>query len=137
MQLSNDIRHGRQCVSALHVHLVFVTKYRRKVFDRDALQRLQAIFEKVCRDFQAQLVEMNGQAEHVHLLINYPPKHSVSSLVNSLKGVSSRLLRIERTDMEKRYWNHVLWSPSYFAASCGGAPLGIIKQYVLQQKTPL
>ena len=137
MQLSNDIRHGRHCVSALHVHLVFVTKYRRKVFDGDALQRLQAIFENVCRDFQAQLVEMNGEAEHVHLLIHYPPKHSVSGLVNSLKGVSSRLLRIERPDMEKRYWNNVLWSPSYFAASCGGAPLGIIKQYIEQQKTPL
>jgi putative transposase len=103
MQLSNDIRHGRHCVFALHVHLVFVTKYRRRVFDGDALQRLQAIFEKVCRDFQAQLVEMNGQAEHVHLLINYPPKQPVSSVVNSLKGVSSRLLRIERPDMEKRF----------------------------------
>jgi putative transposase len=57
------------------------------MFDGDALQRLQAIFEKVCRDFQAQLVEMNGEAEHVHLLIHYPPKHSVSSLVNSLEGV--------------------------------------------------
>ena len=136
MQLSNDIRHGRHCVSALHAHLVFVTKYRRKVFDADALQRLQAIFRKVCRDFQAQLVEMNGEAEHVHLLIHYPPKHSVSALVNSLKGVSSRLLRIERPDMEKRYWNNVLWSPSYFAASCGGAPLGIIKQYIEQEKTP-
>jgi putative transposase len=122
---------------ALHVHLAFVTKYRRKVFDRGTLQRLQAIFEKVCRDFQAQLVEMNGQAEHVHLLINYPPKHSASSMVNSFQGVSSRLLRIERPDMEKRYWNNVLWSPSYFAASCGRAPLGIIKQYVEQQKTQL
>jgi putative transposase len=106
------------------------------VFDADALQRLQAIFRKVCRDFQAQLVEMNGEAEHVHLLIHYPPKHSVSSLVNSLKGVSSRLLRTERPNMEKRYWNNVLWSPSYFAASCGGAPLSIIKQYIEQQKTP-
>jgi REP-associated tyrosine transposase len=85
---------------------------------------------------EAQLVEMNGAAEHVHLLIHYPPKHSVSSLVNSLKGVSSRLLRSERPDMEKRYWNQVLWTPSYFAAS-GGAPLGMITQYVRQQKTPL
>ena len=95
------------------------------------------MFEKVCTDFEAQLVEMNGEAEHVHLLIHYPPKHSVSSMVNSLKGVSSRLLRIERPDIEKRYWKNVLWSPSYFAASCGGAPLGIIQQYVEQQKIPL
>jgi putative transposase len=93
--------------------------------------------KKVCTDFEAQLVEINGEAEHVHLLIHYPPKHSVSSMVNSLKGVSSRLLRIERPDIEKRYWKNVLWSPSYFAASCGGAPLAIIKQCVEQQKTPL
>jgi putative transposase len=58
-------------------------------------------------------------------------------MVNSLKGVSSRLLRIERPDIEKRYWKNVLWSPSYLAASCGDAPLGISKQYVEQQKTPL
>jgi len=117
--------------------LVFVTKYRRKVFDGDAAQRLKVIFDKVCTDFGAQLVEMNGEPEHLHLLINYPPKHSVSSLVNSLKGVSSRLLRIGRPDIEKRYWKNVRWSPSYLAASCGGAPLGIIKQYIEQQKTPL
>jgi putative transposase len=88
-------------------------------------------------DFEAQRVERNGEAEHVHLLMNYPPKQPVSSIVNSLKGVSSRLLRLERPDMEKRYWKDVLWSPSYFAASCGGAPLGIIQQYVEQQKAPL
>ena len=109
--MSSDIRHGRHCVFALHVHLVFVTKYRRKVFD-GALQRLKVMFEKVCADFEAQLVERNGEAEHVHLLIHYPPKHSVSSMVNRLQGVSSRLLRIERPDLEKRYWNNVLWSPS-------------------------
>jgi len=95
------------------------------------------MFEKVYTDFEAQLVERNGEAKHVHLLIHHPPKHSVSSMVNRLKSVSSRLLRIERPDLEKRYWKNVLWSPSYFAASCGGAPLGIIQQYVEQQKTPL
>ena len=71
------------------------------------------MFEKVCTDFEAQLVEMNGEAEHLHVLINHPPKHSVSSMVNSLKAVFSRLLRIERPDIEKRYWKNVLWSPSY------------------------
>ena len=137
MRLSSEIRHGRHCVFQLHVHLVFVAKYRRKVFDADALQRLRTIFEKVCIDFQAQLVEMNGETDHIHLLIHYPPKHSVSTLVNSLKGVSSRLLRLKRPDRERRYWKNVLWSPSYFAASCGGAPIDIVKRYIEQQKTPM
>jgi putative transposase len=120
----------------LHVHLVFVTKYRRKIFDGDAVQRLRTIFEKVCSDFEAQLASMDGEDSHVHLLVNYPAKHSVSSLVNSLKGVSSRLLRQNRPDLAQRYWKGVLWSPSYFAASCGGALIAILKTYIEQQKTP-
>jgi putative transposase len=77
MLLSSDIRHGRRCVFALHGPLGIRHKYRRKVFDGDAIQRLKVMFEKVCTDFEAQLVEINGEAEHVHLLIHYPPKHSV------------------------------------------------------------
>jgi len=120
----------------MHVHLVFVSKYRRKVFDGDAIERLRPIFTKVCIDFEAQLIEMDGEDDHVHLLVEYPPKVSVSSLVNSLKGVSSRMLRKERPDIVKRYWKNVLWTPSYFAASCGGAPISIVRQYIEQQQTP-
>jgi putative transposase len=91
----------------------------------------------VCLDFEAQLVELDGQDHHVHVLVNDPPKHSLSALVNSWKGVSSRFLRLERPDLVRRYWKGVLWSPSYLAASCGGAPIGVLKQYIEQQKTPL
>lgn len=136
MDKDNDIRHGRHCVFKMHVHLVFVSKYRRKVFDGDAIERLRPIFTKVCIDFEAQLIEMDGEDDHVHLLVEYPPKVSVSSLVNSLKGVSSRMLRKERPDIVKRYWKNVLWTPSYFAASCGGAPISIVRQYIEQQQMP-
>ena len=134
MTLASDIRRGRHCVFQLHVHLVFVTKYRKKIFNQDAINRLKVIFTKVCTDFESQLVEVNGEADHIHLLVNYPSKHSVSSLVNSLKGVSSRLLRLERPALAARYWKGVLWSPSYFAASCGGAPVGILRNHIEQQQ---
>jgi len=116
--------------------LVFIAKYRRKVFDGDAIDRLWAMFARVCGDFEAQLIEMDGEGDHVHLLVEYPPKVAVSNLVNSLKGVSSRLLRKERPDLADCYWNGVLWSPSYFAASCGGAPIALVRQYIEQQQTP-
>ena len=109
------------------MHLVFVTKYRRAVFDVDAIERLRRMFTKVCADFEAHLTEMDGEDDHVHLLIDYPPKVSVSALVNSLKGASSRRLRRERPDIAERYWKGALWSPSYFAASCGGAPIAIVR----------
>ena len=108
MTENNDIRHGRHCIFKMHVHLVFVAKYRRKVFDGDAVQRLRTIFGKVCVGFEAHLIEMDGEDDHVHLLVEYPPKLAVSALVNSLKGVSSRLLRKERPDIRDRYWKGVL-----------------------------
>jgi len=136
MEKTSEIRTGRHCVFNLHVHLVFVAKYRRKVFTSHMFVELKTIFVKICTNFEAELVEFDGETDHVHLLVNYPPKVSVSKLVNSLKGVSSRLLRKQFPEIEKRYWKGVLWSPSYFAASCGGAPLSVIRQYIEQQKTP-
>lgn len=134
--MSNDLRAGRHCVFDLHVHLVFVTKYRRCVFTKAILNRMRDVFATVCNDFGAEMIEFDGEKDHVHLLINYPPKVSISKLVNSLKGVSSRILRKEFPVLSKSFYKGVLWSPSYFAASCGGAPLGIIKEYIQSQATP-
>ena len=80
----------------------------------------------------------------MHLLVNYPPTVPVSALVNSLKGVASRMIRKKNyPSVRKRLWGGALWSPSYFAGSCGGAPISIIRQYmshaahnVEQQQTP-
>ena len=134
---NNDIRRGRHCVFSLHVHLVFVTKYRRGVFTKDVLDDLRAVFASVCTDFEAALVEFDGEDDHVHLLVNYPPKVSVSALVNSLKGVSSRMIRQkDYPSIRKKLWGGALWSPSYFAGSCGGAPISMLRQYIEQQRTP-
>ena len=117
----SEIRHGRHCVFQMHVHLVFVTKYRRKVFTKEILADLRDTFDSVCRDFESELVEFDGENDHVHLLVTYPPKVSVAKLVNSLKGVSSRMIRrMGHESIQKQLWKGALWSPSYFAASCGG-----------------
>ncbi|WP_036976777.1 IS200/IS605 family transposase [Proteus mirabilis] len=136
MKNETNIRLGRHCVFLMHVHLVFVTKYRRKYLIRMQL-KIARLLCQCCADFDVELVEMDGERDHVHLLINYPPKLAISNLVNSLKGVSSRLLRRDRPDIAQRdYYKGVLWSPSYFAGSCGGAPISIIRQYIEQQETP-
>jgi putative transposase len=121
----------------MHVHLVFVTKYRRNVFNDEMLRRCEEIMIEVCDSFEAELREFNGEDDHVHLLVHYPPKMAVSKLVNSLKGVSSLYLRKEFTGRVNRvHMKGHFWSPSYFAASCGGAPLTIIKAYIEQQRRP-
>ncbi|WP_079189005.1 IS200/IS605 family transposase, partial [Streptomyces kebangsaanensis] len=126
-----EFRRGRHVVSAMHVHLVFVTKYRRGVLDDEMLRVCEDTMRRVCEDFEAELREFNGEDDHVHLLVHYPPKVAVSKLVNSLKGVSARILRRDFTGRANRAIMHGhFWSPSYFAASCGGAPLSIIRQYI-------
>jgi putative transposase len=106
------------------------------VFTGVHIDAMREIFKNVCDGFGVELAEFNGEADHVHLLVNFPPHVQLSKLVNSLKGVSSRLLHKQFPEIEKEYWKGVLWSRSYFAASCGGASLSVIKQYVDQQQTP-
>ena len=99
---------------------------------------MREIFIKICKNFNAQLIEFDGEKNHVHLLVLYPPKISISTLVNNLKGISSRRLRQRFPIFQKIYFAKkiALWSRSYFAASVGGAPINILKQYIQQQKTP-
>lgn len=133
-----NIRTGRHCAFVLHAHLVFVTKYRQKVFSDVHLTRMEEVMRDVCAGFECELVEFNGENNHVHLLVNFPPKAALSKLVNSLKGVSSRRLRQEFPDLVRHYWRaNKLWSGSYFAGSVGGAPLSIVKQYIEQQNRPV
>ncbi|MFI7492728.1 IS200/IS605 family transposase [Micromonospora echinaurantiaca] len=134
---SLDVRTGRHCVFVLHAHLVFVTKFRHRVFTDQHLTRLEEIMRAVCADFECDLVEFNGEGEHVHLLVNFPPKVALSKLVNSLKGVSSRRMRQEFPDLVRHYYRtNRLWSASYFAGSVDGAPLTVLRQYIEQQNRP-
>ena len=134
--LTPDLRRGRHCIFALNVHLIFVTKYRRSIFTDEHLMTIRASAEKVCGDFGACLREFNGERNHVFLLVSYPPKVSISSLVNSLKGVTSRILRNRFPELGTSCCKGKLWSPSYFAASCGGAPLEKLKAYIESQNRP-
>jgi putative transposase len=121
----------------MHVHLVFVTKYRRKVFTKQIIEDLRNIFSGVCQSFEAELTEFEGEGDHVHLLVNYPPKVQISKLVNSLKTASSRVIRKKGyPTVQRALWAGALWSPSYFAGSCGGAPIDIVKKYIHDQDSP-
>ena len=132
-----NVRRGRSVVCNLHVHLVFTPKYRRGPLTSAILDRCEQIMAEVCTDFGAELREFNGETDHVHLLVHYPPKVAISRLVNSLKGVSARRLRQEFPAHIRKYlWGEHFWSPSYFAGSCGGAPLAVVKDYIENQKRP-
>ncbi|MBF8246732.1 MAG: IS200/IS605 family transposase, partial [Rickettsia sp.] len=110
------------------------TKYRKKLFFHQHLLYMNKIFSYLCKNLNMDLVEFNGEQDHVHLLIKYPPNLSVSSISHRLKGASSKILRQNFTNLKRQ---SCLWSPSYFVSSCGGAPINILKTYIQNQKVPL
>ena len=114
-----------------------MTKFRHKVFGDRHLPRMEEIIRAVCADFETELVEFNGENNHVHLLVNFPPKLALAKLVNSLKAVSSRRIRQEFPDLRPHYYRNKLRSGSYFAGSVGGAPLSVLRQYIEQQNRPV
>jgi len=135
--MDNNNQSSSHAVFNIKLHIVFVTKYRRKTLTPELLEYLKSAFADCLAAWRCSLVEFGGEPDHVHLLIEYPPTVELSRLINSLKGVSSRLIRRDFPELKRRVWKGKhLWSPSYFAASCGGAPLSIIRQYVESQRTP-
>ena len=136
MSVQDEYRRGRHSVTRLVAHLIFTTKYRRKVFDGYMIGQLREVFESACEKLDCRIIEFDGEEDHVHLLIEYPPKLSISVLVNNLKSTSSRRIRFLNTHIPRLSKSAALWSRSYFACSAGGATIEMLKAYVNEQKTP-
>jgi putative transposase len=132
--MTTHFRKERHSVSDLQIHLVCVTKYRKKVLTADSLAVIEASFREVALKMDFEVKEFNGEEDHIHCLIEYPPKLSISQIVNAVKGVSSRLYG--KAGYPKPYGRNALWSPSYFVSSFGGASLEVLKRYIKEQEKP-
>jgi putative transposase len=114
-----------------------VTKYRKKLINQALLTRLNEIFAATCKKWGCELLEFNGEVDHVHLLIRYHPQVELSKFIANLKTVSSRLIRKDFTTYLANYYcKPVFWTGSYFVASCGGVTVEQLKIYVEQQSSP-
>lgn len=134
---STKLKSRAHCVYNLHAHIVFVTKYRRRVINADILQKLHSIFNRLCTAKECELVEFSGEADHVHLLISYPPNVTLSKLINNLKAVSSKLIRQQFADHVNQFYSKpVFWTQAYCIISAGGAPLEVLKTYIQSQDKP-
>jgi putative transposase len=132
--MSIDYVRSSHSVHLLQAHLIFVTKYRRRRLTAQHLAFLELLYRDGCASLKADLVEFNGEADHVHLLVRYPPSLALGTLVRQLKARSSFEARRRFADLR---FAQTLWSPSYFAASVGGAPVAVLRQYIEQQARPV
>lgn len=128
---------ARTHIYDLKVHLILVTTYRRKIFDGDCLTTLERLARRALLKHRVDVIEMNGEEDHVHLLLSYPANLSISKMVSIIKQFTGyHLIRHHPEIMQPAWRKQHLWSSSYFAVSVGGAPLEILKQYIQQQDRP-
>jgi putative transposase len=132
--MTTNYRRERHSVTDLNVHLVCVLKYRDEGLTKGAVDLIESVFNTVCTKMNLRLIEFSAEDDHVHALVEYPPKISVSQILNSLKGVSSR--RYGQAGLRKPRDLPALWSPAYFATSVGGAPIEVLKEYIRNQDKP-
>ncbi|EGL83084.1 transposase IS200-family protein [Caldalkalibacillus thermarum TA2.A1] len=129
-----DFKRNRHAVYRLVYHLVVVTKYRHSCITPEMMNRLKEIAIKLFNQWNAEIIEMNGESDHIHILFEAPPQVQLSKLINNFKTVSSRYIRKEFADhLKKHYWKPYFWSRSYMLFTTGGAPLEVIKAYIEQQ----
>ena len=134
---SDDYRTGRHVVFRLHAHIVLVTKYRRDPITDRVRALLIEVTQEVCERHGVILVEADGETDHLHLLIDYPPKVSLSTLIGAIKANTSKRVRENHwPEVTQALWGKHFWSPSYFVTSTGGAPLELVAAYVRNQRNP-
>jgi putative transposase len=130
--MSEGYKSNRNVFYACHPHVVWCTKYRRKVLLPPIEERLKQVIREVCEEHQAKIEALEVMPDHVHLLVSVDPQFGIHRLMKLVKGRSSRLLRQEFPMLKRKL--PTLWTNSYFCATTGGAPLSLMKQYIEQQK---
>jgi putative transposase len=137
LMLAYELRTSNNARFRLVYHLVLVTKYRRGVLSAAMIARASEILHALAKAWEGSILECSGEADHLHVLFELPPKARITKVVNNYKTVTSRRLRSEFPALRAAYRGKaVLWSPSYCILSAGGAPIEILKQYVENQKLP-
>ncbi|QRN41548.1 MAG: IS200/IS605 family transposase [Neisseriaceae bacterium] len=131
-----DNRSSSHAVYNIKLHVVFVTKYRRKVLTHNLLDYLKETFAQILMAWRCELIEFGGEPDHVHMLISIHPALNLSTLINNLKTASSRRVRNRFAEhLGQFYWKPVFWHRAYLVSSVGGATLEVVKAYVEKQGT--
>ena len=129
------VEKNRHSCYNLQYHLVLVTKYRRPAINDDVLSTIENVIHNIFEKNKCRLIVLNHDSDHIHLMFSAPPQVQLSSVINNLKTVTSRLIRRDHLDwVQKFYWEPVFWSRSYYIGSVGDMTTEIVKLYIENQR---
>ena len=130
-----EITRGRGYVYSIQYHIVWCVKYRYPILTNVIEEDLINILNKIAEDNKFQILECNGDKDHIHLLVNCSPQHYIPNIIKALKGVSARLLMKKHGEtLKRKLWGGHLWNPSYFIATVSENTEEQIRKYIQSQK---
>ena len=126
------IKRTSHAVYDTSYHLVWCPKYRKKIFEREEIkERAEQLMRKICAEYGFEIIKMEISVEHVHILLSFPPKHSIGDVVRIIKSISARELFRAFPSLKHRLWSGQLWEDGYFARTVGDSMTrDIIEKYI-------
>ena len=135
IRMSNEYVHGRTCVYNVNYHIIWCTKYRRKVLTAEITERLYSILHETGEQKGFTVVDAKvGEMDHIHCFVSAPPKYSITDIVRWLKGISGRYLLMEYPGIQEKLWRGHLWNGSYYVETIGSTSEENIRKYIERQR---
>jgi putative transposase len=128
-----EYRHGAHTVFEIHLHLVWITKYRRPALTGEVALRVRDLIREVCGQHEVTIMKGHVSKDHVHLLVSIPPQVTISRLLQGLKGKTAYKLLGEFPHLRKTFWGRHLWARGYFCCSSGNVTDEVIAEYIANQ----
>jgi putative transposase len=128
-----NYRRSSHTVYDLKYHLVWITKYRKPVLAGEVARMLRELVREICKGNDVEIIKGHISRDHIHIFVSVPPHISVSDLLKSIKGKTSRKLLMEFKTLSRQFWGRHLWARGYFAASSGNVTDEVIMKYIEQQ----
>ena len=130
--MTTSYKTNNNIVYSCKYHIIWCPKYRRKVLVGAVETRLKELVYEISSELKVEVIEVETDKDHIHMLVEVDPQFGVSNYVKKLKGRTSRILRDEFPHLRQRL--PTLWTNSYFVSTVGGAPLSVVKQYIENQQ---
>ena len=132
--MKNNLKHARTCVYNCNYHIVFSTKYRRKVLTREIEHYIKDLILQIAeeKEFKIETVEVS-EKDHIHLFVSAHPKISPSYIVKMVKGITARKILLKFSEIKKQLWKGHLWNPSFYVETIGSVSEDVIKKYIESQ----
>lgn len=128
-----NYRKSSHTIYDIKYHIVWITKYRKPVVRGEIAERLRDLIREICKARDVEILKGHVSRDHVHVFLSVPPHLSVSQLVQSLKGKTSRKLLMEYKSLSRAFWGRHMWARGYFVASSGNVTDEVIMKYIEEQ----